>query len=209
MTSRIPLVENTWFDHAFDSAPVMAILRGMGVERSMELATTAWDLGIDSVELPLQTDEDHAALREVSRLAAERGRSVGAGTIVRREQIPAAKEAGAQYLVSPGYDEGLIRAAAQESLPFLPGVTTPTELQAATALGLTWVKAFPAQWLGTSWFSLMRGPFPHVNFVATGGMNAHNADEFLAAGVRVVAVGSALEDPEQLTLLATQVDRRR
>ncbi|GAA1185382.1 bifunctional 4-hydroxy-2-oxoglutarate aldolase/2-dehydro-3-deoxy-phosphogluconate aldolase [Nesterenkonia xinjiangensis] len=209
MTSTSSAVENTWFDHAFGSAPVMAILRGMGVERSMELATTAWDLGIDSVELPLQTDEDLVSLREVSRLAAQRGRSVGAGTIVREEQIPAAKEAGAEYLVSPGYDAGLVRVAAQESLPFLPGITTPTELQAATTLGLTWVKAFPAQWLGTSWFAMMRGPFPHVNFVATGGMNAHNAQEFLDAGVSVVAVGSALEDPEQLTLLAAQAGHRR
>ncbi|GAA3066833.1 MULTISPECIES: bifunctional 4-hydroxy-2-oxoglutarate aldolase/2-dehydro-3-deoxy-phosphogluconate aldolase [Actinomycetes] len=208
MTSKSSPVENTWFDHAFASAPVMAILRGMGVERSVELATTAWDLGIDSVELPLQTDEDHAALREVSRLASERGTSVGAGTIVREDQISAAQEAGAKYLVSPGYDESLIRAAAQQSMPFLPGVATPTELQAATTLGLTWVKAFPAAWLGTSWFSLMRGPFPQVSFVATGGLNAHNAQEFLDAGVRVVAVGSALEDPEQLTLLAAQVGQQ-
>ena len=207
MNSETPLVENTWFDHAFSSTPVMAILRGMGPERSVELATTAWDLGIDSVELPLQSDEDHAALREVSRLGAERGKSVGAGTIIRADQLHAAKEAGAEYLVSPGYDEGLIRAAAQESLPFLPGVTTPSELQAATTLGLTWVKAFPAHWLGASWFSLIRGPFPHVNFVATGGMNAHNAQEFLDAGVAVVAVGSALEDPEQLKLLAAQVKK--
>lgn len=209
MNHEKTLIENTWFDHAFGSTPVMAILRGMGVQRSVELATTAWDLGIDSVELPLQTDEDRQALKEVSRLGAERGKSVGAGTVIHVDQLRAAKEAGAEYLVSPGYDEALIRAAARESLPFLPGVTTPSELQAASVLGLTWVKAFPAKWLGTSWFSLMRGPFPDMNFVATGGMNAHNAQEFLKAGVSVVAVGSALEDPEQLTLLADQVSQQR
>lgn len=207
MTHETSPVENTWFDQTFSSTPVMAILRGMGVQRSVELATTAWDLGIDSVELPLQTEEDHAALKEVARQGAERGKSVGAGTIICTDQLHAAKEAGAGYLVSPGFDESLIRAAARESLPFLPGVTTPSELQAATSLGLTWVKAFPASWLGTSWFSLMRGPFPEVNFVATGGMNAHNTPEFLKAGVSVVAVGSALEDPTQLTLLAEQLGR--
>lgn len=198
-------VENTWFDQAFNGAPMMAILRGMGVSRSLELATTAWDLGIDSVELPLQTDEDQEALREVSALAAERGRSVGAGTIISTEQITAARRAGAEYLVSPGYDEAVIRAAADHSLPFLPGVSTPTEVQAASALGLTWVKAFPAGWLGPQWFSLMKGPFPSMRFVATGGLNAHNAGEFLEAGVRVVAVGSAVEDPQQLELMAERL----
>lgn len=198
-------VSNTWFDEAFSSAPVMAILRGMGVEKSVELATTAWDLGIDSVELPLQTPQDEEALREVSSLARERGRSVGAGTIVRADQIAAAHEAGAEYLVSPGYDEAVIRAADEQSLPFLPGVSSPTEIQAAAALGLTWLKAFPADWLSPAWFPLMKGPFPEVKFVATGGLNARNAGTFLEAGVRVVAVGSALEDPEQLRLMAEEL----
>lgn len=195
-------VNNTWFDKAFYNAPAMAILRGMGAEKSVELATTAWDLGVDSVELPLQTDKDIDALFEVARLATERGKSVGAGTIVRAEQIVTAYEAGAEYLVSPGYDEKLVRAAAEFSLPFLPGVSTPTEVQEATNLGLTWLKAFPASWLGPNWFSLMQGPFPTVNFVGTGGLDAHNFQTFLDAGVKVVGLGSALEDPRQLQLLA-------
>lgn len=161
--------------------------------------------GHERASLTLQTDEDQEALREVSALAAERGKSVGAGTIISTEQITAARRAGAEYLVAPGYDEALIRAAADHSLPFLPGVSTPTEVQAASALGLTWVKAFPAGWLGPQWFSLMKGPFPSMRFVATGGLNAHNAGEFLEAGVRVVAVGSALEDPEQLELMVERL----
>ncbi|TLP79020.1 bifunctional 4-hydroxy-2-oxoglutarate aldolase/2-dehydro-3-deoxy-phosphogluconate aldolase [Nesterenkonia sphaerica] len=198
-------VTNTWFDEAFRGTRVMTILRGMGTERSVELATASWALGIQSVELPLQTDDDADALREVARLAAERHKSVGAGTIVRPEQVSLARELGAKYLVSPGFDESLIQNAADQSLPFLPGVSTPTEVQRASSLGLTWLKAFPASWLGPQWFSLMKGPFPGVNFVGTGGINGHNAKSFLDAGVKVVAVGSALEDPEQLQLLADQL----
>lgn len=201
----MPTVSNAWFDEAFCGAPVMAILRGMGPQRSLELATAAWDLGIDSVELPLQTEEDVKALRMVASMGAERGKSVGAGTIVQAEQISAALEAGAEYLVSPGYDKKLILAAEEQSLPFLPGVSTATEVQSATALGLTWLKAFPARWLGPEWFSLMKGPFPDVKFVGTGGLNAHNAQIFLDSGVKVVALGSALEDPEQLELLARRL----
>lgn len=191
-----------WFDETFARAPLMAILRGMGVERSIALATTAWDLGIDSVEVPLQTPADEVALREVARLGEERGKVVGAGTIITPEQIAVAQRAGARYLVSPGLDPVVVRAAQQAGIPALPGVSTPTEVQLATSLGLTWLKAFPAQWLGVDWFRHIRGPFPHARFVATGGLDAGNVGDFLAAGVRVAAVGSALEDESQLALLA-------
>ncbi|MEU1971574.1 bifunctional 4-hydroxy-2-oxoglutarate aldolase/2-dehydro-3-deoxy-phosphogluconate aldolase [Microbacterium sp. NPDC019599] len=190
------------FDEIFGRVPLMAILRGMGVDRSVRLAGTAWDLGIDSVEVPLQTEEDERALRELVRLGAERGKLVGAGTIVSPDQITLAQAAGAAYLVSPGLDPIVVRAAQDAGIPILPGVATPTEVQLAQSLGLTWLKAFPATWLGVDWFRHMKGPFPHVRFVATGGIDASNAQEFLDAGVRVVAVGSALEDASQLDRLA-------
>lgn len=195
-------VHNHWFDSAFAGASVMAILRGMGPQRSLDVATTAWDLGIDSVELPLQTQEDAEALRRVCSVGSKLGKSVGAGTITNEEGIRLAKDSGASYLVSPGIDSGLILRAYDAGLPFLPGVATPSDIQVAQSLGLTWVKAFPARWLTPDWFSLMRGPFPHMKFVATGGLNGRNAGSFLDVGVSVVAVGSALEDPAQLDLLS-------
>ncbi|MCZ4067478.1 bifunctional 4-hydroxy-2-oxoglutarate aldolase/2-dehydro-3-deoxy-phosphogluconate aldolase [Microbacterium sp. NPDC006705] len=198
---------NTALDDIFAGAPLMAILRGMGLERSVRLATTAWDLGIDSVEVPLQTAEDERALREVVRLGAERGKAVGAGTVVTVDQVALAVDAGAAYVVSPGLDPEVVRAAQRHGIPILPGVATPGEVQRAVALGLTWLKAFPAQWLGADWFKHIRGPFPGVRFVATGGMDAANAATFLDAGVRVVAVGSALEDESQLPRLAELLAR--
>jgi len=191
-----------WFDTAFAGAPLMAILRGMGVERSVRLSETAWDLGIDSVEVPLQTDEDERALRAVVAEAGARGKIVGAGTIITPGQVALAAEAGAAYLVSPGLDPVVVRAAQDAGIPILPGVATPSEVQLAVSLGLTWLKAFPATWLGSGWFKHIRGPFPQVRFVATGGLDASNVEEYLAAGVRVAAVGSALEDASQLERLA-------
>jgi Entner-Doudoroff aldolase len=199
---------NDWFEDAFAQAPLMAILRGMGVNRSVALSQTAWDLGIEAVEVPLQTTEDHNALCEVVRVGEERGKIVGAGTIVTVPQLDAAAAAGARYVVSPGLDPTLVRAAQDRALPILPGVATPSEVQAALGLGLTWLKAFPATWLGTGWFAHIRGPFPQARFVATGGLNAANVGEYLAAGVRVAAVGSALEDPAQLELMAQLLSSR-
>jgi len=203
------MTDSDWFEEAFAGAPLMAILRGMGVERSARLATTAWDLGLDSVEVPLQTHEDERALRELVRLADERGKVVGAGTIITTEQVDMAGAAGAAYLVSPGIDPAVVRAAQQRGIPILPGVATPSEVQLGVSLGLTWLKAFPAEWLGVGWFRHIRGPFPQVRFVATGGLDAGNVGSFLDAGVRVAAVGSALEDPKQLDALAAVLSGAR
>jgi len=196
------MVENTQFTEIFQSAPLMAIMRGMGVERSLAVATTAWDLGIDVVELPIQTPDDVKALRVVAAAAEKRDKVVGAGTVVTLEHVRQAAEAGAAFTVSPGFDLEIVRASADAGLPAMPGVATASEVQLALKEGLTWLKAFPASVLGTGWLSAMRGPFPQASFVTTGGMNASNAGEYLRAGARVVAVGSALEDPSQLPKLA-------
>lgn len=189
-------------EELFAGSPLMAILRGMGMQRSLRLAETAWELGLEAVEVPLQTEEDERVLRELSARAAANGRSVGAGTILRPEQVDVARRAGAAYLVSPGLDPRIVDAARAADLPILPGVATPSEVQLAVSLGMVWMKAFPATWLGSGWFRHIRGPFPDVQFVATGGLDAANVTEFLDAGVRVAAVGSALEDAAQLERLA-------
>ena len=192
----------TSFDELFGDVPLMAILRGVGVERSLELSSKAWDLGIHHVELPVQSPTDLEALRVTCAEGRERGRLVGAGTVISPDQIPAIAEAGAAFTVSPGLDLEVVRASESAGMPSLPGVATPTEIQTAVAAGLTWLKAFPAAQLGTAWFTAMAGPFPQVKFVATGGMDANNAGDFLAAGVRCVAVGSALAHPTQLDRLS-------
>ncbi|MGN7860531.1 bifunctional 4-hydroxy-2-oxoglutarate aldolase/2-dehydro-3-deoxy-phosphogluconate aldolase [Microbacterium sp. 22303] len=196
------MTDNSAFDEIFRDVPLMAILRGMGVERTLATATRAWDLGITAVEVPVQTPTDVEALRVLAEAARERGLTVGAGTVVSLEHVHQAAEAGAAFTVSPGLDLDVVRASHEAGMPALPGVSSATEVQHALGDGLTWLKAFPASLLGTGWFPAMRGPFPQAKFVATGGMDSGNAQAYLDAGVRVVAVGSALEDEAQLPALA-------
>lgn len=200
-------MDNSGFEALFAGAPLMAILRGMGVERSLALSTTAWDLGIDIVELPIQTPEDLDALRVVSAAARERGKVVGAGTVLTPDHIFQAASAGASFTVSPGLDLEIVRASHEAGMLSIPGVATASEVQLALKSGLTWLKAFPASVLGPQWLTAMHGPFPQARFVTTGGMNATNAGEYLDAGASVVAVGTALEDPAQLPLLAGLLGR--
>ncbi|MEU6394124.1 bifunctional 4-hydroxy-2-oxoglutarate aldolase/2-dehydro-3-deoxy-phosphogluconate aldolase [Streptomyces sp. NPDC046939] len=195
------------FDDLFGRVPVMAILRGLSPDRSVELAVRAWDLGIECVEVPVQDEAAGRALAAVVAAGRERGKAVGAGTVTSVERLERAVGAGAAFTVAPGLDAEVARASVAAGLPHLPGVATATDVQAARALGLTWLKAFPASVLGVEWFRAMRGPFPEVPFVATGGLDAGNASAYLDAGARVVAVGSALEDPDQLERLAALLAR--
>jgi 2-dehydro-3-deoxyphosphogluconate aldolase/(4S)-4-hydroxy-2-oxoglutarate aldolase len=196
-----------WFDREFATTQVMVIMRGLGVEQSLALATRAWEAGVTAVELPIQQPADIEALTAVAAAARERGLTVGAGTVLRVEQIEVAKQAGATYTVSPGTDEEVIRASLAAGLPTIPGVGSASDVQRCLKLGLTWLKAFPAAALGPGWIKAMLGPFPQVKFVATGGVGVADAGSFLAAGCRVVSLGSALADPEQVEKLAKLVAR--
>ncbi|MDI5966596.1 bifunctional 4-hydroxy-2-oxoglutarate aldolase/2-dehydro-3-deoxy-phosphogluconate aldolase [Streptomyces sp. SL13] len=197
-----PLTGNTWFADAFADVPLMAILRGYDVDRTVELARTAWSLGIKIVEVTIQSDTAVAALRATVEAGRADGRPVGAGTVTDPGLAATAHAAGAAFTVAPGLSAEVVAASHAAGMPHLPGVATGTELQLAAGLGLTWVKAFPATVLGTGWFGAMRGPFPQLRYVATGGIDPGNAAAFLAAGADVVALGSALADPAALPAVA-------
>jgi len=191
-----------FFSGLFAGQPVMAILRGLPPAQTVALCERAWDTGIDVVEVPVQSEDALPSLHAAIAAGRDRGRPVGAGTIVSPEQAGLVQQAGAAFTVAPGYDPQVAAACASRGLAHLPGVATASEIGRALRAGHTWLKAFPASELGTGWIRAQLAPFPAVRFVATGGMDADNAGKFLAAGCRVVAVGSALQDPRQLDLLA-------
>jgi len=192
----------TFFDRLFADRPVMAILRGLAPAQTVALCERAWEAGIDAVEVPVQTPDALPSLRAALAAGRERGRPVGAGTVVSDEQVRLVHEAGVAFTVAPGYDPQVAARCASLGLPHLPGVATASEISQALRAGYTWLKAFPAAQLGTGWVRAQLAPFPGVRFVATGGVDADNAADFLAAGCRVVAVGSALRDPRQLDMLS-------
>lgn len=192
---------NDWFSEALAITPLMGILRGFSTERTLELVHTAWDAGITCVEIPIQSDAAVDTLAAVATEAASTDYTVGAGTVTTVDRVHQAVAAGAAFTVAPGVDEAVARASVDKGLPHLPGVATASDIQAAQRLGATWVKAFPASTLGTEWFSAMRGPFPDVHLVATGGIDAGNAEAYLGAGASAVALGSALEGATNLPRL--------
>lgn len=177
---------------------VMVILRGLGADRTLDLATRAWDAGVLLVEVPIQRPADLEALTLLAEAGRRRGLVVGAGTVLDPAHVRLAVSAGAGFTVSPGIDEDVVRASLDAGLPTLPGVATASDVQRALRMGLRWLKAFPAAQLGPGWLTALRGPFPDVRFVATGGVDILSAPAYLAAGAAAVSLGSAIEEPGQL-----------
>jgi 2-dehydro-3-deoxyphosphogluconate aldolase / (4S)-4-hydroxy-2-oxoglutarate aldolase len=197
------------FAEGFARLPLMAILRGFDLDRTLELCERAWDLGVALVEVPVQSAQAVAALAAAVEAGRGRGALVGAGTVTTVERVEGAAGAGAAFTVAPGFSRVVAEASLAAGLPHLPGVATASEVQRAGELGLTWLKAFPASDLGPGWFTSMRGPFPEVRFVATGGMSVANAEQYLDAGAAAVSLGSALSDSAQLDRLPELIARVR
>ena len=173
---------------------LVAVLRRIEPrERLLALVAELADAGVRVFEVTLDAPsgaEDLVAVRE--HLAGERGIVVGAGTILRRDQLDAAVRAGADFGVAPVFDRELTTAALGAGLPFVPAGMTPTEIAAAWEAGATFVKLFPASAVGPSFVRELRGPVPDVELIPTGGIDAVNAAAFLSAGAAAVGIGGAL-----------------
>lgn len=137
-------------------------------------------------------EADLVAVREHLATRTDGPFLVGAGTLRRPAQLEAALRAGADFGVAPALDAGIVAAALDAGLPFLPGALTPTEIAAAWDAGATFVKVFPASAVGPAFVRELRGPLPEIELVPTGGVDAANAGAFLAAGAVAVGIGGAL-----------------
>jgi 2-dehydro-3-deoxyphosphogluconate aldolase / (4S)-4-hydroxy-2-oxoglutarate aldolase len=144
--------------------------------------------GIEQVEVTIDTP---GALEAVA-VAAGEGRTVGVGTIVDSEQVRAAAAAGARFVVSPGLVPEVIETAFALGLEPMPGVFTATEILTASAAGARVMKLFPASAGGPSYLRALRGPFPTIAIIPTGGVRIEEVQAYLEAGATAIALGSDL-----------------
>ena len=163
-------------------------------ERLLELLDELADAGARIFEITLDGEDAGSDLVTARDRLAGRDRRclVGAGTVRTVAQLRSAIEARAAFGVSPMFDPKIVAAALEAGLPFVPGVYTPTEADAAWRAGATFVKVFPGSSLGPSHVRELRGPMPDIEMIVTGGVDAANAIEFLEAGAVAVGIGSAL-----------------
>ena len=179
--------------------------RSCGALRDVDARVTALaDAGVGVIEITL---DDPAAAAAIERARARGDVSVIAGTVRRVEQVDLAVAAGAEAVVSPGFDRAVLERAAELGVPAIPGALTPTEVEAAWAAGAALVKLFPAGLGGPRYVRDLLAPLADVPLLVTGGVDAANAAAFIAAGAVAVGVGSALDDPAEARRLVAALRR--
>ena len=150
--------------------------------------------GVDVMEITFRTAAAADSIKAVAENCPDM--LVGAGTVITLDQCKKAVECGAKFIVSPGFDEEVVRWYVERSVPITPGCVTPSEIMAAMKLGLTVVKFFPAGvYGGLSAMKALLGPFGGIKFIPTGGVNSHNIGEFIAAPF-IHAVGGSWVCPK-------------
>lgn len=176
---------------------VIAIARRLSHSQIDMLTGALLDNGIGVLEITLDADDAYATITQLDGS----GLLVGAGTVMSVPQAVAAMEAGASFLVSPHTDEHVVTWAAENAVPVMAGALTPTEITRAWDLGSSAVKLFPASVGGPDLLRTLRGPFEHVGFVPTGGIDADNAADYLDAGAVAIDVGSWLTGSSDRTVV--------
>jgi 2-dehydro-3-deoxyphosphogluconate aldolase/(4S)-4-hydroxy-2-oxoglutarate aldolase len=153
--------------------------------------------GIPIVEITMTVPGAIDVIAELSRTMTNV--LVGAGTVLNAETARRCIQAGAQFLVSPGLEVETVRLAAENRIVMVAGALTPGELMAARRAGADFVKIFPCAHLGgAAYIKALKGPFPDVPLVPTGGINLETAAGFIAAGAAALGVGSELIDKNAL-----------
>lgn len=185
------------------------------VESALPLAQALTRGGLPCAEITFRTEAAAASIAAVS--AACPDMFVGAGTILTTDQADAAIQAGARFLVSPGFNPTVVEHCLQKGYPLLPGVCTPSEVERAMSYGLTRLKFFPAEAAGgVAMIKALSAPYTTVRFMPTGGIHPGNVRDYLACPSIFACGGSWMvprekinagrfEEIEQLTAQAAEL----
>ncbi len=173
---------------------VVAVIRGPSAELTVKMVDALIAGGVTGIEITYSTPNAEAVVAEVAQKYGDQI-VLGMGTLTEPAQAQSAKAAGANFLVSPICEPELVKAMAASGLLVMAGALTPTEVLQAHRNGSDVVKIFPGSLAGPSYIKALRGPFPYIPFMPTGGVSASNLGEWFAAGVVAVGAGSELCPP--------------
>ncbi len=176
---------------------IVPVVRASSAEEAKFAAEAICAGGIPIVEITLTVPGAVEVIAELRR--ASPNVLVGAGTVLNKEDVLRCASAGAQFLVSPGFNNGIIAGAREADLLLMAGALTPSELMAARDAGADYIKVFPCGNLGgPKYIKALKGPFPNVLMVPTGGVNLQTAADYIKAGAAALGVGGELVQKEAI-----------
>lgn len=175
--------------------PVVVLER---VEDAVPLARALLAGGLNVAEVTFRTDAARDAIAAIASEVPEI--LLGAGTVTNTEQLDSAVDAGARFIVTPGFNPQVVQHAQKRNVSIVPGVNNPTGVEQAMSFGLSAVKFFPAGPTGgVPFLKALTGPYADMRFIPTGGVNANNVSEYLSISAVLACGGSWMVEP---TLIA-------
>ena len=170
---------------------IVPVIRAGSAAEARFAAEAVHEGGVPIVEITMTVPGAVEVIRELAKTMP--GTLVGAGTVLNDEAARACADAGAQFLVSPGFHAPTVAAARKLDLLIMAGALTPSEIMEASSAGADFVKVFPCGNLGgPKYIQALRGPFPNVPFVPTGGVNLETAGDYIRAGASALGVGGEM-----------------
>ena len=174
---------------------IVAIIRSQSSEQLVQVAESLYDGGVTVLEVTFTVPK---ALEIIAAVRQRLGNKIllGAGTVLDTETARASLLAGAEFIVAPTVNLDVIQLGNRYDKLVMPGAFTPTEILTAWQAGAEIIKVFPADVGGPNHLKAVRGPFPQVRLLPTGGVNLQTINDFLKAGACAVGLGTALVEPK-------------
>lgn len=158
---------------------VVPVIKLEDIEKAVPLAQALISGNLPAAEVTFRAEGAEKVIRAMRTALPDM--LVGAGTVLSVAQVTLAVEAGAQFIVSPGYDEEVVAHCIEKEIPVFPGCVTPTEIQMALKHGLNVLKFFPAsQFGGLDTIKALAGPYANIRFMPTGGISLKNLEEYIS-----------------------------
>jgi len=177
----------------FNKMPVVGIIRGLSVDEIDFVLPIYKEAGFTTIEITLNTPE---ALSVIGSLANQYDGTlnVGAGTVCTLDELAAALDAGANFIVTPIFKSEVVKKCVSLQVPIFPGAFSPTEIYEAWELGASMVKLYPSSVVGPAYVSAVLAPLNKVKLMPTGGIHLSNMLAFMKAGAASLGIGSELFD---------------
>jgi len=187
-SSRIDVIQR------IEQSGVIAVVRLTDGDAGRRLAAALIDGGITAIEITMTVPRAVELIEDLS--GAFPDALIGAGTVIDPRTARDVIDAGAKFVVGPAFRPPMIEACLERGVPVMPGCFTPTEILAAWEMGADIIKIFPSSALGPGFIKDLRGPFPSIKMMPTGGITRDNTADWIRAGAVAVGASTALVDPK-------------
>jgi len=181
----------------FKQLPILGILRGIRAGEVEPLIETIDAAGLRTIEFTMNTAGAAGLIRKAVTVSQKR-LTIGAGTVLNMDDLKAALDAGATFIVMPVMVNDVMAYCVKKKIPVFPGALTPQEIAAAWRAGATMVKVFPSSFFGPQYFKEIKGPFQDIELLACGGVTPENLKAYFSAGASAVSFGASVFKKEWL-----------